>query len=148
MDFPVFSLRAPAKTARIVILSMLCGMMSGFGRSPLPIVVGSKNSTEQMILGEIVAQQLERRLGRKVERRFNLGNTLITYQSLQSDQISLYPEYTGMIVTEILKEPPATDASLVFERAKGEMRRIAQSELLDPLGLSNTFTAIISSSDP
>jgi glycine betaine/choline ABC-type transport system substrate-binding protein len=110
--------------------------------------VGSKGSTEQMLLGEIVAQHLENRLGRKIERRLSLGGTLITFQSLQSGEIGLYPEYTGAIETEILKEQPSNDSALVFERARGELRRVAQSELLDPLGIDNRFVAVIRSDDP
>ena len=120
---------------------------AGCGRSRA-IVVGSKGSTEQTLLGEIVAQHLENRLGRKIERRLSLGGTLIAFQSLQSGEIGLYPEYTGAIETEILKEQPSNDPSLVFERARGEMRRLAQSELLDPLGIDNRFVAVIRSDDP
>ena len=113
-----------------------------------PIVVGSKGSTEQTLLGEIVAQHLENRLGQKIQRHLSLGGTLIAFQALQSGEIGLYPEYTGAIETEILKEQPSGDSSLVFERARGEMRRVAQSELLDPLGIDNRFVAVIRSDDP
>jgi osmoprotectant transport system substrate-binding protein len=113
-----------------------------------PIVVGSKGSTEQTLLGEMVAQHLQNRLGRKIGRRPSLGGTLIAFQSLQNREIGLYPEYTGAIETEILKEQPSGDPSLVFERARGEMRRVAQSELLDPLGIDNRFVAVIRSDDP
>ncbi|HTD42570.1 MAG TPA: glycine betaine ABC transporter substrate-binding protein [Bryobacteraceae bacterium] len=115
---------------------------------PRPIVVGSKGSTEQTLLGEIVAQHLENRLGQKIQRHLSLGGTLIAFQALQSGEIGLYPEYTGAIETEILKEQPSGDSSLVFERARGEMRRVAQSELLDPLGIDNRFVAVIRSDDP
>ena len=57
-------------------------------------MVGSKNFTEQVILGEIVAQQIERRLGRQVDRKLNLGGTLLAHQALVNGQIDLYPEYT------------------------------------------------------
>ena len=127
-----------------LVLAVLAA--AGCGRSR-PIVVGSKGSTEQTLLGEIVAQHLENRLGRTVERRLGLGGTLITFQSLQNGEIGLYPEYTGAIETEILKEQPSNDPALVFERARGELRRVAQSELLDPLGIDNRFVAVIRSDD-
>jgi glycine betaine/choline ABC-type transport system substrate-binding protein len=101
-----------------------------------------------MLLGEITAQHLESRLGRKIDRRFNVGGTLIAFQSLQNGDIGVYPEYTGAIETEILKEQPSTDPALVFERARLEMRRVAQSELLDPLGVDNRFVVVIRSDDP
>jgi glycine betaine/choline ABC-type transport system substrate-binding protein len=132
------------------LLSVLlfAGLLAGCGNTPPPIVVGSLNSTEQTILSEIVAQHLERRLGRKIDRNPNLGGSLNAFQALQNGQISLYPEYTGAIITEVLKEQPSQDPALVFERARGEMRRIAQSELLPPLGFDNGFVAVIRSDDP
>lgn len=120
----------------------------GCGNSPKTIVVGSMSSTEQMLLAEIVSQHLEHRLGRKVDRRPNIGGTLSAYQALQNREIDLYPEYAGSIVTEILKEQPAADASLIFERAKGEMKRVAQADLLNPLGMDNSFVAVIRLADP
>jgi glycine betaine/choline ABC-type transport system substrate-binding protein len=106
------------------------------------------NSTEQMLLAEIVAQHLEHRLGRKVERRPNLGQTVNAYQALQSGEVNLYAEYSGSIVTEILKEQPSSDASLIFQRARGEMKRTAQLDLLDPLGIDNPFVVVIRADDP
>jgi osmoprotectant transport system substrate-binding protein len=127
---------------------LLAALAAGCGNSPKAIVVGSLNSTEQNILSEIVAQHLEHRFGRKVDRNPNLGGSQNAYQALQNGQVSLYPEYTGAIITEILREQPSADAALVFERARGEMRRIAQSELLPPLGFDNGFVAVIRADDP
>jgi glycine betaine/choline ABC-type transport system substrate-binding protein len=132
---------------RFLTLFLATLFISACGSSPKTIVVGSMNSTEQVLLSEIVAQHLEHRLGRKVERRPNLFDTRIAYQALQGGEISLYPEYTGAIVTEILKEKPADDASLIFERAKGEMKRLAQADLLNPLGIDNSFVAVIRADD-
>ncbi len=70
------------------------------------------------------------------------------YQALQSGEVNLYPEYSGSIVTEILKEEPSTDASQLFQRARSEMKRTAQAELLDPLGIDNPFVVVIRADDP
>jgi glycine betaine/choline ABC-type transport system substrate-binding protein len=105
------------------------------------------NSTEQVLLAEIVAQHLEHRLGQRVNRRANLGQTVNAYQALQSGEVNIYPEYSGSIVTEILKEQPSPDASLVFLRARGEMKRTAQADLFDPLGIDNPFVAVIRADD-
>ncbi len=120
----------------------------GCGKSQKTIVVGSMSSTEQVVLGEIVAQHLEHKLGRKVERRLDLGGTTLAYQSFQSGEISLYAEDAGTIVTQILKEQPGEDASLIFARAQGEMKRTAQAELLNPLGLDNSYVVVIRADDP
>lgn len=133
---------------RRMALLLLPLLAASCGDTSKTIVVGSMNSTEQNILGEIVAQHLEHRLGRKVERRPDLGRTLNAYQALQNGEIDLYPEYTGSIVTEILKEQPAADAAAVFERARGEMKRVAQAELLNPLGFDSGYVAVIRSGDP
>ncbi len=121
---------------------------SGCGKAKKPIVVGSKNFTEQVVLGEIIAQHLEHRLtGVKVIRQLNLGGTLLTYNALLNGQISLYPEYTGTVQAEILKEAPVTDPAMALERSRLEMRRLAQVEVLDPLGVDNFFAMVIRGDD-
>lgn len=129
--------------------ALLLGLAAvGCGKSQKTIVVGSMSSTEQVVLGEIVAQHLEHRLGRKVDRRLDLGGTTLAYQAFQSGEITLYAEDSGTIVTQILKEQPGADASLIFARAQGEMKRTAQAELLNPLGLDNSFVVVIRADDP
>lgn len=118
------------------------------GKVTKPIVVGSKNFTEQVVLGEIIAQHLEHRLpGAKIVRQLNLSGTLITYNALLNGQISLYPEYTGTIVAEMLKEKPAPDPAQTLERSRMEMRRLSQMEVLDPLGFDDYFTMVIRGED-
>ena len=107
------------------------------------IVVGSKNFTEQVILGEIVAQHLERRLGVKVDRKLNLGGTLLAHQALINGQIDLYPEYTGTALTAILKLPASRDAAEVQNRVRAEYRSRWNVEWMAPLGFNNTFAMVI-----
>ena len=123
-------------------------IMSACGHRAPSIVIGSKSTTEQSVVGEIVAQHLERQLGIHVTRRPNIEGTLFAFQSLQSGEINIYPEYTGTIVTEILKEQPTADADQLFQRAKGEMARIAQAQLIGPLGFDSSYVAVIRASDP
>ena len=73
------------------------------------IVVGSKNFTEQLILGEIVAQTIERETGLPVQRRLNLGGTLICDRALLTGDIDVYVEYTGTALTAIFHQPPSND---------------------------------------
>ena len=95
----------PTALRWIVSGLLLAGALAATGCGSGPkIAVGSMNSTEQTLLAEIVAQHLEHRLGRKVDRHPNLGQTVNAYQALQGGQVNLYPEYSGSIVTEILKE--------------------------------------------
>ena len=77
--------------ACLIALAAHCSPACG----PKPVlVVGSKNFTEQVLLGEILAQHIERRLHVPVERKFNLGGTLLAHDALTSGAIDLYPEYT------------------------------------------------------
>ena len=73
-----------------VVLLISCGE-----RRRDRIVVGSKNFTEQLILGELIAQQIENRTHLRVERRFYLAGTYITHQAILGGRIDVYPEYTG-----------------------------------------------------
>ncbi len=133
------------KTCGVTLIAVL--LLGACGHSKRPLVVGSKNFTEQVVLGEIIAQHLEHRLGRKVTRRLNLGGTLLTYQALANGEISLYPEYTGTIEAEILKETTSSDPAQVLERSRLEMARQSQMDLLNPLGIDNTFVMVISGED-
>lgn len=115
--------------------------------SPHRLTVGSKNFTEQLILGEILAQQLERRLNLKVARKLNLGGTLLAQQALAAGQIDLYPEYTGTALTAVLKLPPSPDASIVLARVREQYRKRWNLEWLEPLGLNNSFAMVIRGPD-
>ncbi len=106
--------------------------------------MGSKDTTEQTVLGEIVAQHLEHRLGRKVVRNLGLGNTPIVYQAFSNGEIGIYPEETGTIETLILKEPLSVDAANTLDRVRSEMHRTARGEVLDPLGIDNGWAVVIS----
>jgi len=110
--------------------------------------VGSKNFTEQVVLGEIIAQHLERRLHRTVDRSLNLGGTLLAHQALVNRQIDLYPEYTGTALSAVLKEPlkdPVdNDPAGVLARVRSEYDRKFHVEWLDPLGIDDTFAMVIS----
>ena len=87
-----------------LLLIPIALLASGCASRP-HIVVGSKNFTEQVVLGEIVARQIERRLGIEVDRKLDLGGTLLAHEALRGGSIDLYPEYTGTALTAVLKQP-------------------------------------------
>jgi len=128
---------------RAQIIAGLSLLLAGCGNSGR-IVVGSKNFTEQVILGEIVAQRLER-AGMKVDRKLNLGGTLLAHQALVSGQIDLYPEYTGTALTAVLKLPVSRDAAEVENRVRQEYRRDGRSNGCRRSGSTNTFAMVIDS---
>ncbi len=132
-------------TRRVSLLSAPLLLLSACSPSS-EIKVGSKNFTEQVLLGEILAQQLEH-AGLKVYRKLNLGGTLLAHQALTSGQIDLYPEYTGTALTAVLKEKPGADPAAVLERVRAEYRRRWNLEWLDPLGFNNTFAMVVRGPD-
>ena len=112
-----------------------------------PITVGSKNFTEQVILGEIVAQHLEHRLGRPVSRKLNLGGTMLAHQALVRGEIDVYPEYTGTALTAILKLPPAPDPVAGITLVRGEYQARFGLQWMPPLGFNNTFAMVVRGDD-
>jgi len=111
------------------------------------IVVGSKNFTESLILGEILAQQIEAHTHLKVERRFYLAGTYICQQAILAGRIDIYPEYTGTALTAILKQTVAFDRSEVYQRIKSEYESHLGLTLGPPLGFNNTFALEIRGDD-
>jgi osmoprotectant transport system substrate-binding protein len=117
------------------------------------IRVGSKNFTEQVVLGEIIAQHLEHRLGRApegytVERRLNLGGTLLAHEALRNHDIDLYPEYTGTALAAVLKAPLTSeaqggDAAAMLARVRSDYARNFQIDWLDPLGIDDSFAMVV-----
>ena len=78
------------------------------------IVVGSKNFSEQALLGEILAQHIEARTHKPVTRRFYLAGTYICQQALLAGRIDMYVEYTGTALTAVLRDPLQSNSSAVF----------------------------------
>jgi osmoprotectant transport system permease protein len=110
------------------------------------IRVGSKNFTEQVLLGEILARTIESRTSLPVERRLNLGGTFICDRAIRSGDIDVYVEYSGTAQTAIFHEAPATDRQRVFDSIR---RRYADAglTLMDPLGFENTFAMLVRGDD-
>jgi osmoprotectant transport system substrate-binding protein len=111
------------------------------------IVVGSKNFTEQAVLGEILAQHIEKKTGLPVERRFYLAGSYICHQALLADRIDLYPEYTGTALTAILKEKPSGLSADVYQRVREEYSRRFAVDVTAPLGFNNSFALVIRGDD-
>ncbi len=124
--------------ALTVLALLLCVACS---REPR-VRVGSKNFTEQLILGEIVAQHLEHRLGGHVSRRLDLGGTLLAQQALVSGDIDVLPEYTGTALTSVLKQRPGSNPAQVLSQVRAGYAKWGL-EWLAPLGFENTFAMTI-----
>ena len=130
----------------LVFTSTLLLTSCGPGRESR-VVVGSKNFTEQAVLGELFAQQIEARTRLRVERRFYLAGSFICHQAILSGRIDLYPEYTGTALTAILKEKPEGTSADVYRRAKSEYERRFGLTLGPALGFNDTFAIEIRGED-
>jgi glycine betaine/choline ABC-type transport system substrate-binding protein len=126
----------------LIVLLVSCG-----GERRETIVIGSKNFSEQALLAEIVAQHLEARLHRPVDRRFYLAGSYICQQALLSGRIDGYVEYTGTALTAILHDPIQSDPSTVYERVKNEYKQRFGLEVMPSLGFNNTFAIVVRGED-
>jgi osmoprotectant transport system substrate-binding protein len=122
-----------------MLLSLLAACGGGGAGSGAPIKIGSKNFTEEFILGELYAQLLENN-GYTVERKLNLGATPIAHQALLNKEIDLYPEYTSTGLLEVLKAPQQTDREAIFNTVKSEYEKQFQLTWLEPAPFNNTNT--------
>jgi len=111
------------------------------------IVVGSKNFTEQLILGEIIAQQIETQTHLAVERRFYLAGSYICHQAILGGRIDIYPEYTGTALTAILKQKPEGNRETVYQRVKSEYAQRFNLSVGEPFGFNDTFAIEIRGED-
>ena len=134
----------------VIVTTLVCALFlltCSRGRSPNTIAVGSKNFLEQILLGEIAAQHLEHRLGSRVERKLNLGGTMLAHKAIVNGDIDLYPEYSGTGATAILAWPPSPDADDLFARVKTEYETRYHLRWFSPLGFNNTFAMVIRRAD-
>jgi osmoprotectant transport system substrate-binding protein len=115
-------------------------------------VIGAKNFTEQVVLGELLAQEIEARSNLKVERRFYLAGSYICHQALVSGRIDAYVEYTGTALTAILKQsPPSQSSDRDPQSVLNKVRRLYAERygitVAAPLGFENTFAMVIRGDD-
>lgn len=131
----------------LIPLLLVAGIVIAQRQGPATIVIGSKNFTEQVILGELLAQQIEAHTSLKVDRRFNLGGTFICHEAVRAGKIAGYVEYTGTALTAILKQPPTTNPRQVLETVRQQYHQQFNLEVGSPLGFNNTYALIIRKED-
>jgi len=145
---------------KLLLLFLVCVFLIpviGCQRHANRIVVGSKNFTEQLILGELFAQIIEARAHLVVERRFYLAGTFICQQAILAGRIDIYPEYTGTALTAVLKQQPNRDQSNkdqaggdkqeVYQRVKQDYKSKFGLSVGPPLGFDDSFAMVIRGED-
>jgi osmoprotectant transport system substrate-binding protein len=110
-------------------------------------VIGAKNFTEQVVLGELLAQEIEAKTGLKVERRFYLAGSYICQQALVAGRIDSYVEYTGTALTAILKQPVDRDPGAVLGTIRSLYASRYNIDVEPSLGFENTFAMVIRGDD-
>jgi osmoprotectant transport system substrate-binding protein len=137
-----------SRALTIIVAATLCALVTSCS-PPRPDhpVIGAKDFTEQAILGELLAQEIEAKSDLKVERRFYLAGSYICQQALVTGRIDAYVEYTGTALSAILKQPVDRDPESVL----GTVRRLYASRygitVAEPLGFENTFAMVIRGDD-
>ncbi len=149
-DFQVLLLQ-PGRSERRRLLglaiSFLFVLTSCAPPRPDNPVIGAKNFTEQVILGELLAQEIEARSHLKVERRFYLAGSYICNQALIAGRIDAYVEYTGTALTAILKQPLDRDPDSALKTIRTLYASRDHVTVADPLGFENTFAMVIRGAD-
>jgi glycine betaine/choline ABC-type transport system substrate-binding protein len=138
--------RRPVVAVTAAALTLAAGVSFAAWPHDERIVVGSKNFTEQVLLGELMAQALERYAGLAVDRRLNLGGTFICDRAIQAGDIDLYVEYSGTALTAIFKQPVQRDARAVLSGVR-QLYADSGRTMLEPLGFNNTFAILVRSDD-
>jgi osmoprotectant transport system permease protein len=135
---------APVAVAFVLLVAVLAG--AGYARAgDATVVVGSKNFTEQVILGELLAQTLEAD-GLRVVRKLNLGGTFVCDRGVRTGDLDVYIEYTGTAVSAVFHEAVPHDSGQAFVRAR-ELYARGNLTVLSPLGFNNTFTILVRARD-
>lgn len=107
------------------------------------VTVGSKDFSENIVLGEIFAQLIEAKTDLKVIRKLNMGGTFVNFEAIKNGQIDLYPEYTGTALTAQLKMDVITDADETYRIVSEEFDKQFNIKWLKPLGFNNTYTLAV-----
>lgn len=128
-------------TSGVVLLSLVVGLLWA-ERKGDRIVIGSKNFTEQVILGELLAQLIERGTKLTVTRKLNLGDTLVCETALRAGNLDAYVEYTGTALTAVFKQPVLLDSAEVNRRVAAAYASTGRT-MFAPLGFNNTYVILV-----
>ncbi|RCX20995.1 osmoprotectant transport system substrate-binding protein [Anaerobacterium chartisolvens] len=127
-----------------LILAISLALLAGCGGSQeKKIVIGSKNFTENMVLGEIFAQVIQDKTDLKVEYKENLGGTMVCFEAIKKGDLDIYPEYTGTGLTAHLKMDVINDADRVYDIVQEEFNKQFKIKWLKPLGFNNTYAVAV-----
>ncbi|WP_061316306.1 glycine betaine ABC transporter substrate-binding protein [Clostridium botulinum] len=121
-----------------ILLALVAPKILGMGHKK--VVIGSKNFTEQLILGNILEELIKDKTDIDVETKLNLGGTQVSFNALKSGGIDMYVEYTGTAYGNILNiKEPNRDKDTVYNKVKKDFKEKFRIEVLNPMGFNNTY---------
>lgn len=135
--------RILAISSIFIILIFVFSAISNVNTNSKVITVGSKDFSEQMILGHMVADLIEENTDISVNRKINLGGTQVCFSALKSDDIDLYIEYSGTAYGDTLGNPPISDMEKVYNTVKNDFKEKYDIEVLNQMGFNNTYTLAV-----
>jgi osmoprotectant transport system permease protein len=135
--------------ALLAIPALWQRLAPGAGPAGAAVVIGAKGYTEQLILGELLAQEIEARTPLRVKREFSLGSTFLLHEAVRQGRIDGYVEYTGTAWTAILRQPPLPPdrRNAVWQRARQLYDSRYGLRMFPSLGFENTFAILIRRAD-
>ena len=137
---------------KLIIAGTFCVLLGVFGSNIYQtyyqtsniIRIGSKQFSEQLILGNLLKELIEAKTNLKVESHFGAGGTQVLFSALKNGDIDIYVDYTGTILVDILKQPPETNAKQVYKICSNEMKNKYNILLLSSLNFNNTYALAVS----
>ncbi|ABS32857.1 ABC transporter permease [Clostridium botulinum] len=122
----------------LIVLALIVPKLIGLGDKK--VVIGSKNFTEQIILGNILEELIDNKTDIDVETKLNLGGTQVSFNALKTGGIDMYVEYTGTAYGNMLNiKKPNRDRQAVYNTVKKEFKEKFGIEVLNPIGFNNTY---------
>jgi osmoprotectant transport system permease protein len=128
---------------RLLLAGVCCAALTRTVPAADVVRIGSKNFTEQEILGELVAQLIERHTDLRVERKFGLGGTGVCHAALVTGELDIYVEYTGTALLNVLKADPLSDRDELFRIVAKAYREQFDLQWLPPIGFNNTYAITV-----
>lgn len=131
-------------TVGLVAIYQQTAQVSGAGGT---VTIGSKNFTEQIILGELLAQHIEAETDLNVDRQLDLGGSFILHKAVKDGEIAGYVEYTGTAFTAILEREPIKDPQEIYQQVKQAYDEEFDLEVMPSLGFENTYAILVRQED-
>jgi osmoprotectant transport system permease protein len=131
----------------LIVSLLIYGAGQSVSKSFDRVRIGTKHFSEQLVLGELMAQMIEHHTQLRVERRFNLGGTMICHGALMNDEIDLYPEYTGTSLLAILHVTPPANRDAVLSLVSKLYSSNFRASWLAPFGFNDSWALVVSQSN-